>query len=181
MLKINDIAVIYRSYVHEDDIPFSSYRDGDVCVILDVFEGGTESWSGRDVGESYKVLNERSGETINLPHTVWLLPYSDLYSEPYVRKTEAELKEARKQSIMEWIEAEKQAMYEANLYKSGIISTYISEIKELESGLAEYKYTERYFKNKMKRLINQLNKYEDDMNEVQLGYKNELMKKYSNL
>jgi hypothetical protein len=76
MLKVNDVAIIYRSYVHEEDIPFSSFRDGDICIILKIFEGGTESWSGRDVGTSYKVLNERTGETITLPDYVWLKPYT---------------------------------------------------------------------------------------------------------
>ena len=37
MLKINDIVVIYRSYVNEEDIQFSSYRDNDVCIILDIY------------------------------------------------------------------------------------------------------------------------------------------------
>mgnify|MGYP003298569984 CR=1 FL=1 len=127
MLKVNEIAVIYRSYVHEEDIPFSPYRDGDVCIILDVYEGGSESWSGRDVGPSYRVLNERSGETIYLDDTVWLKPYSELFDEPYKRKSEKELKEARKQAFMEWIAAEKAEMEKA---KANEIPVFVPKKKK---------------------------------------------------
>lgn len=182
MLKINDIAVIYRSYVHEEDIPFSSYRDGDVCIILDVYEGGTESWSGRDVGTSYKVLNESSGETIHLDDTVWLKPYEEMFDKPYKRKSAEELKEARKQRFMEWIEAEKQQIYESELYEdNGLVADYIKEIKELELGFEDEMYTEKYFKNKMKNLLYGLSNSTRYMNDVQLEYANELMKKYNNL
>lgn len=182
MLKINDVAVIYRSYVHEENIPFSSYRDGDVCIILDVYEGGTESWSGRDVGESYKVLNERTGETIHLDSTVWLKPYSEMFNNSYKRKSEEELKESRKKAFMEWVEAEKQALYESKLLGDDVlIKLCIEDIRELEKGFEEDKYTEKYFKSKMNKLLKEFNSHSNYMNEVQEEYKNNLLNKYSDL
>jgi flagellar biosynthesis/type III secretory pathway protein FliH len=180
MLKINDIAVIYRSYVHEEDIPFSSYRDGDVCIILDVYEGGTESWSGRDVGPSYKVLNESSGETIHLDDTVWLKPYEEMFDKPYKRKSEEELKAARKQRFMEWVEAEKQQLYESKLNEGDIvIRCCIEDIQELEKGYKDEKYTTKYFNTEMCNLVNKLEKYSYKLNEVQVEFKNELQNKYN--
>ena len=181
MFKINDTVVIYRSYVHEEDIPFSSYRDGDVCIILDIYEGGTESWSGRDVGESYKVLNERTGETIYLD-TVWLKHYNELYDEPYVRKTESELKESRKKAFLEWIEAEKKELYEIELLgKNSCIRRCIEDIRELEQGYEDDKYTNKYFNSQMSKLIRGLNAWYEDMNETQINYRDELCKKYGYL
>lgn len=182
MLKINDVAVIYRSYVHEEDIPYSSYRDGDVCIILDIYEGGTESWSGRDVGESYKVLNERTGETIHLDDTVWLKPYSELYDEPYVRKSESELKESRKKAFLEWIEAEKQALYESELFGgNSFVKICIEDIMELEKGLKDDKYTVKYFNSMMSKILRELNTLTRHLNDTQLKYKNELNEKYGHL
>ena len=182
MLKINDVAVIYRSYIHEEDIPFSNYRDGDVCIILNIFEGGTESWSGRDVGKSYKVLNERSGETIYLDDTVWLKPYSELYDKPYVRKTESELKESRKKAFLEWIEAEKQALYESKLLGGrSFVRICIEDIMELEKGLKDGKYTTKYFNSEINNLLRQLNSWTRYLNDTQENYKDELNKKYGYL
>lgn len=179
MLKINDIAVIYRSYVHEEDIPFSPYRDDDVCIILDVYEGGTESWSGRDVGTSYKVLNESSGEIIHLDDTVWLKPYEEMFDKPYKRKSEEELKKARKQRFMEWIEAEKQQLYESKLNEGDIvIRCCIEDIQELEKGYNEGKYTNRYFNTEITKLIRGMEKYKNDMNNVQIDYYENLYNKY---
>ena len=181
MLKRNDVAVIYRSYVHEEDIPYSSYRDGDVCIILDIYEGGTESWSGRDVGESYKVLNERTGETIYLD-TVLLKPYSELYDKSYVRKSESELKESRKKAFLEWIEAEKKALYESELLgNNSCIRSCIEDIMELEQGYENDKYTIKYFNSKMSKLLQELNTWFDDMNDTQQNYRNELCEKYGYL
>ena len=182
MLKINDVAVIYRSYVHEEDIPYSSYRDGDVCIILDIYEGGTESWSGRDVGESYKVLNERTGETIHLNHTVWLKPYGELYDEPYVRKSESELKESRKKAFLEWIEAEKKALYESKLLGGeSFVRICIEDIMELEKGYEDDKYTNIYFNSKMSKLLGKLNTWTGYLNDTQQNYKDELNEKYGHL
>lgn len=180
MLKINDIAVIYRSYVHEEDIQFSSYRDGDICTILDIYEGGTESWSGREVGTSYKVLNERTGETIHLDDTVWLKPYEEMFDKPYKRKSEKELKEARKQAFMEWIEAEKQQIYESKLIEGDtVIVSCIKDIQELEKGYKDEKYTEKYFNTEMGKLINILEKYSYKLNDEQTEFKNEIENKYN--
>lgn len=181
MFKINDVVVIYRSYVHEEDLPYSSYRDGDVCIIRRVFEGGTDLWLGRNESENYEVLNERTGETINLPHYVWLKPYNELYEGSYVRKSESELAESRKQAFLEWIEREKQDIYESDLFstKNGsIVASYIEDIKELEQGYDEGKYTNRYFNTEITKLIRDMEKYKDDMNNVQIDYYENLYNKY---
>lgn len=181
MFKINDVAVIYRSYVHEEDIPFSPYRDGDVCIILDIYEGGTDPWSGRDEGESYKVFNERTGETIYLD-TVWLKPYSELYDEPYVRKTESELKESRRKAFLEWIEAEKKALYESELLgENPCIGSCIEDIMELEQGYENDKYTLKYFNSQMGKLLRVLNAWYDDMNDTQINYRDKIYEKYGYL
>lgn len=180
MLKINDIAVIYRSYVKEEDIQFSSYRDGDICTILDIYEGGTESWSGREVGTSYKVLNERTGETIHLDDTVWLKPYEEMFDKPYKRKSEKELKDARKQAFMEWIEAEKQQLYESKLSEGDIeVRCCIKDIQELEKGYKDEKYTEKYFNTEIGKLLNKLEKYSYKLNDEQIEFKNKFKNKYN--
>ena len=180
MLKINDIVVIYRSYVNEEDIQFSSYRDNDVCIILDIYEGGTESWSGREVGTSYKVLNERTGETIHLDDTVWLKPYEEMFDKPYKRKSEKELKEARKQAFIEWIEAEKQQLYESRLSEGDIdVRCCIKDIQELEKGYKDKKYTEKYFNTEIGKLINVLEKYSYKLNDEQTEFKNKFKNKYN--
>lgn len=181
MFKINDVAVIYRSYVHEEDIPFSPYRDGDVCIILDIYEGGTDPWSGRDEDESYKVFNERTGETIYLD-TVWLKPYSELYDEPYVIKTESELKASRKKAFLEWIEAEKKALYESKLFGGeSFVRICIEDIMELEKGLKDDKYTAKHFNSEISKLLRQLNNWSGYLNDTQEDYKDELNKKYGYL
>ena len=115
MFKRNDVVIICKSYAHEEDV---SYRVGDVCIILDIYEGGKEIWSGRDVGESYRVLNKRTGETIYLDDTVrlkhygkevCLKHYSELYDKPYDK--ESELIESRKKAFLEWIDGKKKDSY----------------------------------------------------------------------
>lgn len=183
MLKIDDVVVIYRSYVHEEDVAYSSYRDGDVCIIRRIFEGGTDPWSGRDESENYEVLNERTGETINLPHYVWLKPYNELHEEPYVRKSESELAEARKQAFKEWIELEKAEMEEREgLYGTDeLCREYVEEIKELETGYEDEKYTEKYFKTKMKKLLYGFNSCSHKMSKGQIEFRDKLFDKYNNL
>lgn len=183
MLKINDIVVIYRSYVDEEDMHYSSFRDGDICIILKVFKGGTDPYSGRDEGENYKVLNERTGETINLPHYVWLKPYNELFEEPYKRKSESELKEARKKAFLEWIEAEKREIEESEgLYGTDeMCRKFVEEIQELEKGFKEGKYTEKYFKIKMPKLIYGFNSCSHKMSKGQLEFRDMIWDKYFDL
>ena len=182
MLKINDIAVIYRSFQDENE-PHFEYNDGDVCVILEVFEAGTDPYTGREEGENYKVLNERTGSVVYLPSYVMLKSYEEMYHKPYQRKSDKELQEARKQAWLEWIEYEKQQMDELQgLYgTTQLCSDYITEIKELEQGLEDEKYTEKYFKSRMKSLLCGFNSCYRDMNNRQLEYRNELWKKYKYL
>lgn len=72
MLKINDIAIIDNL---DERVDGYHADEGDICVILDICEGGTD-WSGRDVDESYKVLNESKGEIMWLSWTTGLKLYN---------------------------------------------------------------------------------------------------------
>ncbi len=173
MLKINDIA-----YIWDLDERVDGYhaKQGDICIIKQVHEGGTEVWSGRDVDENYTVLNERTGETITLSWSTTL----KLYDKPYKRKSEKELKEARKQAFMEWIEAEKQQLYESRLSEGDIvIVSCIKDIQELEKGYKDEKYTEKYFNTEMSKLLNILEKYSYKLNDEQTEFKNKFKNKYN--
>lgn len=113
MFKRNDIVTICKSYTYGKDVP---YRVGDVCIILDIYEGGKEIWSGRNVGESYRVLNKRTGETIYLDDTVHLKHYGEEvclkhYSELYDYDKESDLIESRKKAFLEWIDGKKKGSY----------------------------------------------------------------------
>ena len=74
MLKRNDIAIITNVDERVDGYQASN---GDICIILDIREGGTESWSGRDVDASYKVFNKSNGETMWLSWTTSLEKYNN--------------------------------------------------------------------------------------------------------
>lgn len=174
MLKINDIAIITSVYEHEDG---HNAKEGDICIILDICEGGTEPWSGRDVDKSYKVLNESNGETM------WLSWATSLrkYDKPYTRKTAEELQQARKQYYLnlfrEMLEEHKEGELLSTKYGT-VIKSYIEEIRELEDGYRNDKYTKTYFYTKMEELVRGLSHEKYDMNDVQLEFLNDLENKY---
>lgn len=173
MLKINDVAVIYRSYVKEEDIPFSSYRDGDVCIILDIYES-------RISGTSYEVLNERTGMVTRIDNTVWLKPYEEMFDKPYKRKSEKELNDAISQRNLELVRAEKQFIYELELMGADDDVRYcIKDMLKLEKGYQNNKYTEKYFNTEMSKLINTLEKYSYKLTDEQIKFKNKLKNKYN--
>ena len=176
MLKINDVA-----YISNLDERYDGHhaKEGDICIIVKVFEGGTDPWSGRDEGENYMVLNERTGETITLSWTTSLR----LYNKPYKRKTAEELKEARKQAFREWIEAEKRELEEMESLKGTdeIVREITYDLINLENDYRKGNCTEEYFNRKMVSLVNCYNDYWHRMSKCQKEYNQYLNKTYAYL
>ena len=174
MFKVNDIVYIHDIDEREDGHHASN---GDICIILKVFEGGTDPWTGVYEDENYQVLNESNGQTITLSWTTTLKKYD----KPYTRKSASELEKARKQYYRNWIEKEKQEMEEeASIYGGyWMCKEFVEEIQELENDYYnKNKYTKEYFNEKIVKLVYGFNSCSRNMNEKQLEYRDELWEKY---
>lgn len=57
------------NYIGKGKMRFDTdyYKKGDECLIISLYEGGTESWSGRDVDSKYKVYILRTEEFFRVP------------------------------------------------------------------------------------------------------------------